>query len=63
MEFYPELVNMMEAEQVGGATCTILYSRYDALSLSRIVGSDRASRMMRLGNDIQTVVTGAQKRK
>lgn len=62
MEFYPELINMMkEVGQVGGATCTILYSRYDALPLSRIVGSVRANRMIATGENIQTLVTGIQK--
>ena len=58
-EFYPELVNMLEGVgQVGGATCTIVYSTYDALSLSRIVGTGRANRLLKSTEHIQTLISG-----
>lgn len=58
-EFYPELVNMLEgAGQVGGATCTVLYSTYDALALSRIVGTGRAAKMVKSSECIQTLISG-----
>ena len=58
-EFYPEIVNMLEgAGQVGGATCTVLYSTYDALALCRIVGTARAGRMVKSLEHIQTLISG-----
>lgn len=58
-EFYPELVNMLEgAGQVGGVTCTVLYSTYDALALSRIVGTARAAKMIKSSERIQTLISG-----
>ena len=60
-EFYPQLVNMLEegVGQVGGATCTVVYSTYDALALCRIVGTSRAGRMVNSTENIQTIITGS----
>lgn len=54
-EFYPELVNMLEG---GGATCRTLYSRFDALALSRVVGSSRGRRMLAADDSSHVLVTG-----
>ena len=45
--------------QVGGATCTVVYSTYDALALCRIVGTSRAGRMVNSTENIQTIITGS----
>ena len=52
-QFYEELVNLLEEESmpgVGLATATVVYSRYDALRLERVVGSERAKTMMKKKN-------------
>ena len=54
-EFYPEVANLLEG---GGATCTVLYTRYDSLSLARVVGGDRASRMLEAEESSCMLVTG-----
>lgn len=43
-EFYPELLNSIAVEPT--TTCTVLYSALDALSLERVVGSQRAEQML-----------------
>ncbi len=58
-EFYPELVNMLEeVGQMGGVTCTVLYSRYELHMLSRIVGNVRACKMMEADDNVHMVVMG-----
>jgi U3 small nucleolar RNA-associated protein 25 len=52
-QFYSELVNFLEEENtpgVGLATATVMYSKYDALRLERVVGSERAKTMMKKKN-------------
>eukprot|EP00731_Ephydatia_muelleri_P028176 Em0019g1049a len=58
-EFYSDFLNFMETVGHGNATCTAIYSRYDALSLSRIVGSERARRMIAAEDSVHMLVTGA----
>lgn len=43
-EFYPELVNCIDASAMG-ASCVLLFTKFDALELERIVGSQRQDRM------------------
>lgn len=52
--FYPELVNLLLDEDDedddggdGGRSCLSLFTRYDGYALERIVGTDRAERMVR----------------
>ena len=52
-QFYEELVNFLEEENVPGAglaTATVMYTRYDALRLERVVGSDRSKTMLKKKN-------------
>lgn len=44
--FYPEIVNMLA--EMGGQTGSVLalYDRFDALTLERIVGANRAKKMV-----------------
>ena len=51
-EFYSELVNCLE-----GGGVTVLYSRYDALQLTRVVGSVRAGRMLASQDNTHVMVT------
>ena len=53
-EFYSELVNCLE---VGGGGVTVLYSCYDALQLTRVVGSVRAGRMLACQDSTHVMVT------
>ena len=53
-EFYPELVNCLEVE---GGGVTVLYSRYDALQFTRVVGSVRAGRMLASQDSTHVIVT------
>ena len=52
--FYPEMVNLMEEinqnpnDSVGSAmTVTVLYSKYDLLQLSSVVGTEQVTKMVR----------------
>lgn len=46
--FYAELVNLLESADAGAAapTVTVLFSRFDAARLERVVGATRAARML-----------------
>jgi U3 small nucleolar RNA-associated protein 25 len=54
-EFYPELLNMLSAEDQGDEedalgtplSCLSLYSKYDAQCLERIVGTKHSERMIK----------------
>lgn len=54
--FYAELVNLLESAGPSAAapTVTVLFSRFDAARLERVVGGARAKRM--LGGDAATFV-------
>ena len=54
------MVNLLGAGQMGGVSCTVLYSRYDSLCLARVVGSERAGRMLAGGDSVHMLVTGGQ---
>ncbi len=47
-----------EAGQMGGVTCTVLYSRYELHMLSRVVGSVRARKMMEADDNVHMIVIG-----
>jgi len=55
-EFYPELVDML-TEAPAGMTCTVMYSSYDSLALSRIVGSSNARQMITTQDNLHTFYT------
>ncbi len=57
-EFYPELLNMLELGRGEAGSCAVLYSPYDSLALGRVVGSERARKMVGGREDIQTFLTG-----
>jgi U3 small nucleolar RNA-associated protein 25 len=49
-QFYSELMNLLEESSAGGlATVSVLYNRFDALRLERIVGSARSAQMLKKG--------------
>ena len=60
--FYSELCNMLHdvktSSKVTEQTCTVLYSKYEALRLAEIVGTDRAGQMMHSGKHVHMFVTG-----
>lgn len=56
-EFYLELVNCLEAD---GGGVIVLYSRYDALQLNRVVGSVRAARMLTSEDNTHHMVTAGR---
>ena len=58
-EFYSDFLNFIETVGHSNATCTVMYSRYDALNLTRIVGSERARRMMAAEDSVHMLVTGS----
>uniref|UniRef100_UPI00358E8A69 U3 small nucleolar RNA-associated protein 25 homolog isoform X1 n=2 Tax=Myxine glutinosa TaxID=7769 RepID=UPI00358E8A69 len=60
--FYSEVCNMLLAGRAGvqdaGWTCTVLYSRFDALRLAAVVGSERAAQMIASSKSVHLFVTG-----
>lgn len=56
-EHYSDVVNMVEGE---GGTVEVLYSHWDHLALSRVVGGSRAQRMVSAADDSHMLVTGSQ---
>ncbi|KAL9664042.1 hypothetical protein QQ045_019439 [Rhodiola kirilowii] len=51
-EFYPEIVNFLEGSQ--SMSATVLFSKYDKLSLERIVGTGAAKRMVKSDRKVFT---------
>lgn len=49
--FYSDLVNGMKGDENTDCTCTSLFSAFDRLSLERIVGSARMSKMVKSDKD------------
>ena len=56
-EHYSELVNMVEGE---GGTVEVLYTHWEQLPLSRVVGRARAQRMLDNSDSTHMIVTGKQ---
>ena len=54
--FYSELCNMLASAD--NATCTTLYTRYDAHRLAAVVGTDRAGHMLAAEKGVHMFVTG-----
>ena len=52
-EFYSELVNQMES--IDDSKVIVLYSKYDALSLQRIVGTNRAPELINSTDTLHTL--------
>jgi hypothetical protein len=59
-EHYSDVVNMVEGEGEveGGGTVEVLYSRWDQLALSRVVGAARAQCMLSSPDSTHMLVTG-----
>ena len=60
--FYHELCNMIKDPKrradSENATCTVMYSKYDAQRLAEVVGSSRASLMVNSEKLVHMFVTG-----
>ena len=56
-EHYSDLVNMVECEE---GSVEVLYSEWDQLALSRVVGRARAQRMMTSSDSTHMIATGHQ---
>ena len=57
-EFYSDFVNFLgEKSNLEGVTCTVVFSRFDALALCRIVGSSQARTMVEGSDESFTFVT------
>ena len=60
--FYSEVCNMLQdprqSEGTSSATCTVLYSQYDAQRLAAVVGMERAARMVNAEKSVHMLVTG-----
>ena len=59
-EHYSDLVNMAEGE---GGTVEVLYSHWEQLALSRVVGGARAQRMIASSDSTHMIVTGHQQKR
>ncbi|KAJ8309454.1 hypothetical protein KUTeg_014328 [Tegillarca granosa] len=57
-QFYSEMCNMIQDSKIKGdnKTVTCVYSKYDAHRLSDIVGTDRASHMMKASKKIESLI-------
>ncbi|XP_038668247.1 digestive organ expansion factor [Scyliorhinus canicula] len=61
--FYSDICNMLKAENRGDEatwTCTVLYSKYDAQKLSRVVGAERAAQMIQSKKSVHLFITGEE---
>ncbi|KAJ3269432.1 rRNA-binding ribosome biosynthesis protein utp25 [Terramyces sp. JEL0728] len=50
-EYYAELVNMLDNDNFNESTCTLVFSQYDKLALERIIGNERADRLIKSQKD------------
>ncbi|KAJ3317262.1 hypothetical protein HDV06_001818 [Boothiomyces sp. JEL0866] len=50
-EYYAELVNMLDNDNFNESTCALVFSQYDKLALERIIGNDRAERLIKAQKD------------
>ena len=50
--------NRRAAQNSGGLTCTVLFSRFDRLRLARVVGADRAAAMIGAEKQVHMFITG-----
>ena len=57
-EFYAELVNMIGDGSTAGHTCTLLFSKFEVLAVSRIVGSSRCAQLLAATDSVFTLTTG-----
>ncbi|XP_054011268.1 U3 small nucleolar RNA-associated protein 25 homolog [Hylaeus anthracinus] len=64
-EFYSEICNLMQeanqnprAGSESNMTVTVLYCKYDIMQLSAIVGTERASKMIRSEKSVHMLMTG-----
>lgn len=48
-DFYPELLNRIT--QPEGASCSVLYSRYDAMQLAAVIGAKRSKKLLASSKD------------
>jgi len=60
-QFYPEILNFMDtsvenSSSGSAASCTVLYSKFDALKLERILGSDRSRQLLTSTKDVHMVM-------
>ena len=56
-DFYSEILNNIEVQDTSSPLCTILYSKYEALQLARVVGSRRAQVMCQSHESLHMMVT------
>lgn len=62
--FYPEILNFMDTRsnqsksQMNPVTCTVLYTKSNALRLARVVGSRRCGHMISSDSHVHMLVTG-----
>ena len=57
-EFYSDLLTMVGEEGGGPFSCTVMYSKYDALALSIVVGHAHCTRLLTAPDNIHTLITG-----
>ena len=50
--------NRRAAQNSGGLTCTVLFSRFDRLKLARVVGAERAAAMIDAEKQVHMFITG-----
>jgi U3 small nucleolar RNA-associated protein 25 len=48
-QFYPEFINLVEQ---GDNSCTVLFNRFDTFALERVVGSERAAKLLQSDKDV-----------
>ena len=58
-EFYTDMLEMVDTDREGAgkSSCTVMYSRYDALALSRVAGHTHCSRLLTAPDHIHTLLT------